>query len=465
MPLTLLATADLHLGRISAQTPPGLSADAAHSRRVWEAIVSLACEREVAAILIAGDLIDAANRRWEAMGPIVRGITRLAEAGVRTIAVAGNHDWESLPRLARLLADQKLGPEAFTLLGGGGRWESLLVERGGESVRIEGWSFPKERVTVDPLSLRERVRGASSAAIGLLHGDLGNSGSVYGPLQRRTLEDAGVDGWILGHVHKPSLQTFSRSFALYAGSPQALDFGEQGAHGAWLLDVRGGAVERPTFVPLSSVRYETLPVDLSSAEGIEEAELACLTRLRELEGRCRRESGPAIQGLSVRLQLVGRSAAQGHGKELQSHLLKWDGSGALAVAVKDVEDLLLPAIDLEAIARGPETSPLTLLARLLLATAPASGDLSSATHEVSRACSAPHPPGFKALTEKLLRQLEDVDRRPEYAALEEDDDTAATGGEEGTTTAHLQHRASGREQSVDWAMRAILVALLRQEAG
>ena len=71
-------------------------------------MVELAISEGVHAVLLAGDVIDQSNRIFESQGPLKRGVEQLAQAGVVTIAVAGNHDAKVLPQLATLLQDGRL---------------------------------------------------------------------------------------------------------------------------------------------------------------------------------------------------------------------------------------------------------------------------------------------------------------------------------------------------------------------
>jgi hypothetical protein len=149
MPLKLLAAADLHLGRRPSRLPSELT-DRIAARELgpagaWERLVDLAVDEKVDALLLAGDVVEAEDDFFEAYAELHRGVTRLAEAGVRVFAVAGNHDTRVLP----YLSDEV---EAFELLGRGGEWESVHLEANGEKATLWGWSFPSASVREDPVS-------------------------------------------------------------------------------------------------------------------------------------------------------------------------------------------------------------------------------------------------------------------------------------------------------------------------
>jgi len=82
--------------------------------QVWGDTVSYAVEQAVDVVALTGDVVDAQNKRYEALGPLQRGLRRLEEAGIPVVAVAGNHDFDALPRLAEMVE-----AEHFHLLGRG----------------------------------------------------------------------------------------------------------------------------------------------------------------------------------------------------------------------------------------------------------------------------------------------------------------------------------------------------------
>src|SRR5690606_28513558 len=123
------------------------------------------------------------------------GVERLTAAGIAVLGVAGNHDVKVLPRLA----DSVPG---FRLLGRGGQWERTLVRGRGGEADILGWSFPERVVHDNPLAAGLPPR-EGRLTLGLLHCDRDQSGSRYAPVSSRDLDEAPVDAWLLGHIHKP----------------------------------------------------------------------------------------------------------------------------------------------------------------------------------------------------------------------------------------------------------------------
>src|SRR5690606_12051628 len=226
----------------------------------------LAIAEGVVAVVLAGDVLDDENDFFEAFGDLRAGAQRLSDAGIRLVAVAGNHDVAVLPRLAQAVP-------GVSLLGAGGVWESLTLELGGSAVNLVGWSWPQRTVVASPLvGLDARLRSLPpGVTLGVLHCDLDQPQSRYAPVASADLQDGRVDAWLLGHVHKP---TFARvpggTWVGYLGSVFAADPGEEGERGAWLLEVAGDGLGA-TPVPLSPVRYDSLTVDVSDVSSPDDA--------------------------------------------------------------------------------------------------------------------------------------------------------------------------------------------------
>jgi predicted phosphodiesterase len=367
MSVTLLCTGDLHLGRSSARVPSELGSAVTSAAGAWRRIVQTAIERRVDAVCLTGDVADAANRFWEAIGPLEQGIGQLHEAGIVTLAVAGNHDHAVLPRLA-----DQLPEEAFILLGRGGQWQRYTFECDGEPpVAIDGWSFPQSHVPQSPLaSYRPHELDAAGEApftLAMVHGDLNAPDSAYAPLDRAAMAPLPVAGWLLGHIHVPQCEHVSGSpLVLYPGSPQALDPGEEGAHGPWMIELAPakGSIERAEQVPISGVRYASLSIDVSEVEdegGFESHVLGALDRFGQAVTA---ESGPALGWVSVRVTLTGQTPLAGRLPQLVANL--GEVARTIEQAQLGVERVTIeagPAADLDAWAasdRAPGT-----VARLL----------------------------------------------------------------------------------------------------
>lgn len=370
--MLVLCAGDLHLGRRSSRLPdtadPGLLACA----RAWHALVDHAIARQVDLVALSGDLVDRANRFFEAVTPLRAGVERLARAGIPTVAVTGNHDHDVLPRLARLLPR-----DDFRLLGADGAWERWTLERGGARLHVDGWSFPAEHVRRSPLDAYPRTAGDGTPVLGLLHADLDAPASAYAPVSSAALHACDVALWLLGHVHAPALRAPTHGApVLYPGSPQAMDPGETGAHGAWEVTLVPGQPAAPRFVPLSSVRYGALDVDVTGVATPTDVWTEVVTAVTRAGTAFVAEQGSALRWASLRVRLTGRTpldaALRGGVGAPPPEDLACPIGDAHAV-VERLEIATQPALDLAALAAGVG-APAAVAALVLAARRTASGD-------------------------------------------------------------------------------------------
>ena len=363
----LLAIGDVHLGTRPGRLPDdlstlGIQASDLGPAAALQGAVDVAIAQGVDAVLFAGDVVESTNARFEALLPLEAAVGRLAEAGIRAIAVAGNHDVEALPRLAGRL-------DGLELLGAGGQWESTTIEGAdGSSLEVVGWSFPERQVRSSPVArlVAEPIAraGAGLPRIGLLHCDVDASGGSYAPVTRSELGAAGVDAWLLGHIHVPSLAA-TDNVSGYLGSLVGLDPSEQGLHGPWSIrvDASGVHAEQLSIAPL---RWEPVEADASAIEEAEDlGELilgAAERRAREIQ-----QAGASPKVLGVRVRLVGATP-------IYSELKRWLGGerwreirqmvDGMLVFVDKLIDQTELAVDLSELAMTDD--PPGLLARRLL---------------------------------------------------------------------------------------------------
>ncbi len=360
----LLCAADLHLGRRPTRLPGAAGSITAASS--WLDLVERAVAEGMVGVLLAGDIVDEENRYFEAYGPLEAGVRRLKEAGIALVAVAGNHDHATLHEVAA-----EVGQGHLVVLGRGGAWERHTIRdaEGKALVHVDGWSFPESRWGEDPTAGYGFESPADGApVVGLLHCDLDARESRYAPVVGRTLAGSGPDAWVLGHVHKPRLDASAGVPMLYPGSLAALDPGEPGRHGGWLLETGCGAPARFRPIALSRVRYEDVDVALDGVDDEAAVRARVVGALRErLDAVVDEGCGP-LEILSCRLRLGGRtplhhrvSAALGRIEDLDLA----ERQGVRLSVQPRFDDDTAPALDLVELARGSDAP--ALLARLLLA--------------------------------------------------------------------------------------------------
>ncbi len=362
--MKILCSGDLHLGRRSSRLPDGVDARAHSATAAWGALVELAIDERVDLVALSGDVVDRENRYFEAFGPLERGVRRLAAAGIHVVAVAGNHDFDVLPTLAPSLG------KSFRLLGAGGCWEGLTIPRDGKAaLHVLGWSFPAEHVHASPLAGGfPALPGDGVPVLGLLHADLDQPGSPYAPVGSGELRAAAVSCWLLGHVHVPRLhEQPGAAPLLYPGSPQALDPGETGTHGAWLLELAQDRAPAARYLPLSTVRYDAVEVDVTGVAEWDELDRRVAEGVRaHVQSVAEAGCGP-LRHLSARVRVTGRTPLhRGVEERLRERLPELDPEhGAVRAHVERVEVATRPAVELDELARGADAPG--VLARFVLA--------------------------------------------------------------------------------------------------
>lgn len=205
--------------------------------------------------------------------------------------------------------------------------------------------------------------------IGVLHGDLDASGGTYAPFSRRELDESGLDAWLLGHIHKPSLGSTPGGAGPhgYLGSLVGLDPSETGTRGPWLVQLDDAGRVVAEHLPMAPLRWEQLDLAVEEDEGADDLGDRILDEAERL-ARQVQQSGATPRALGVRVCLTGvtrrydeisKRIRQGMTGEIRRTV------GETVVFVEKVSDGLALAVDFEELAKGDD--PPALLARKLIA--------------------------------------------------------------------------------------------------
>jgi len=388
--LRLLAIGDVHLGTRPSSLPEHLDESGVDPRdltpeRALAAAVEYAVAGRVDAVLLAGDVVESTNARFEALRPLESAVRELLAAEIPVLAVVGNHDVEALPRLARMI-------DGFELLGQGGQWQARVIHKAGRpAAEIVGWSFPERQVRSSPVAdlIRNPVVATHPGIprIGLLHGDLDASGGSYAPFTSSELAQAGLDVWLLGHIHKPSLPAGTSAGGAglrgYLGSLVGLDPGEMGPHGPWLVRVSAAGEVATEHLPMAPLRWDRFDFQVAPDEEPDDVADRLLDEAVRF-AQAIQHQGSSPLALGLRPRLVGPTR---HYDALRKWI-KAEGwksaarvAGTTLVFFNKVLDGLDLALDLNELARGDD--PPGLLARKLLALE-RSGEERSALLEAAR---------------------------------------------------------------------------------
>lgn len=231
------------------------------TREAFAQLVELALAQDVAFVLLAGDLYDRECRDWQTPLFLRGQLGLLAEAGIRTFVVQGNHDHAG-QRLSKAYRQQL--PEEVHLFSARSP-ETVVIEE--LNVAIHGQSHATRSVGEDlARSFPPPVSGCLN--LGLLHCNLaGSSGhGNYAPTSAAVLAEKGYDYWALGHIHARRVLREGSTTIVYPGNLQGRHARETGPKGCVLVEVQHGSVSEIEFVALDRVRWEHLVVDAAAED-------------------------------------------------------------------------------------------------------------------------------------------------------------------------------------------------------
>jgi DNA repair exonuclease SbcCD nuclease subunit len=258
--MQILHTADVHLDRAFSGVGMTSSMAAARRQELRDALrrfVGLALELRVDAVTIGGDLYEHERSTLDTGNFLRQQFARLADVPV--IIATGNHD----PYVPDSLYRRVDWPANVTIFG-----EPAF--RAGFRFEVPGFS----PVTIwgaghDGPDLRQNLLDGfkvprEGAHILLFHGSdltsVPEGKPAHCGFRPEDVDRTGAAFALLGHYHGARL---SSRFA-YPGSPEALDFSEEGEHFVLRLDVGADGV-RPELLPFGEVRYATQRLDVTAA--------------------------------------------------------------------------------------------------------------------------------------------------------------------------------------------------------
>ena len=258
MSTKLLCIGDMHLGRRPSRIPDGLDAALFEQSRLLDHCIEIVESQGIDAVVFVGDLVDEKNALFAGYASIAKFVRHLSGLNVSVIAIAGNHDFDVLPALAKEVP-------SLIFLGQNSKWDQTLLDCGNKpKLRIQGKSFSSSHSPSNPLS-DYTPPGDDLPTIALLHCDVDSPQSQYAPVTLHELRAKAPNAWLLGHIHKPNIFQEAPGI-LYLGSLQGLDPGETGPRGPWLLEADDYGKIEFTHLPLAPIRYETIRVDLSESD-------------------------------------------------------------------------------------------------------------------------------------------------------------------------------------------------------
>lgn len=249
MNTTFIHTADFHLGKDFLYA--GMDMELAGNRKsaLWTTLenVFAMAKNNNAVVFISGDLFDHRPKAYE-----LYRFVELTEcyADVDVYVIDGNHDQGMCHALSEMLSDESRVC-VFHKPG------IHFIEDKMRNLRVYGTCY-------DPMmdldnELQKLELDDAYTNILLLHTSLDRPGSRYMPTTVQILESTNFHYIALGHVHN---YEWIYSRARYAGTPEPLNFREEGSHGVVMGEL--GREEDSSFVRMSRIEFRTLNVELDA---------------------------------------------------------------------------------------------------------------------------------------------------------------------------------------------------------
>ncbi len=299
--MKLLHFADLHLGVDNYGTQDaasGVSSRSVDILRALDAIFDRAIEEPADVVLFAGDMFKNRDPSPTLQREFAKRVSRLVQAGVPIVLLVGNHDLPgaigrataaeiyavlNIPgvHVVRNLTSLRLDTASGPLNIVGVPWITRSTALVQETLRALGDVELDEAIRAGiSHQVREMAQELDPGDPAVLLAHVSLQGADFG-LERSLmlgrdvtvgsddLSASAFDYVALGHIHKHQSLGI-RPPVVYAGSPERIDFGEEGEPKGYVwVEIDGSGSDRRTtweFVELPARRFETIRIDATGSE-------------------------------------------------------------------------------------------------------------------------------------------------------------------------------------------------------
>jgi exonuclease SbcD len=263
------------------------------SREAFINLVQLAVEKQVAFVVIAGDLFDGDWKDYNTGRFFAKQMSRLREANIPVYVLKGNHDAANkltrsivLPENVNVFSHTK--PQTFRVPNC--------------DAVVHGQSFSTAAVTSNLVPNYPRAE-PGLFNIGVLHTSAtGRDGHEnYAPCSLDDLISKGYDYWALGHVHKREVLNAANPLIVFPGNIQGRHAREIGPKGCSLVTVDDRLTVTESFEELCVLQWHHLVVPCETAQSEAEVFSILQSQLSDLR------SVASGKPLAVRVELTGAS--------------------------------------------------------------------------------------------------------------------------------------------------------------
>ena len=227
--IRILHAADLHLDSpFNALSEEKAALRRREQRELLRSLARIRAEQNASLVLLSGDLFDS-DSTWAETEELLR--LTLSEMAVPVFIAPGNHDYYAANgRWARMRLPENV--HVFTSAD----FDAVVLEE--LNVRVWGAAFTDNYSDAKLDTLRIPRQDGFTELV-CVHGEVGNPGSRYDPIDERDIAASGADYIALGHVHACSgLKKAGKTYYAWPGCPEGRGFDECGEKGCLLYTSR-----------------------------------------------------------------------------------------------------------------------------------------------------------------------------------------------------------------------------------
>ncbi|HEY7522873.1 MAG TPA: DNA repair exonuclease [Candidatus Limnocylindrales bacterium] len=270
--LRLVHTADVHIGARHAALGDQASVLRERQFAAFRAAVDLAIGEKVDLFLVAGDLFDSNTQPRRSVERVAMEISRLREAGIRSVIIPGTHDVYDRASIFRAydlprMAGNQPGEDWVTVLTPGRPDVHLQTC----DVVVHGPVFATKRAPHSPLlDLRVAEDTRATWHVGLVHAAIAIPGKTDGDdvvVTPDEIGETGLDYLALGHWHSTQQGKSGRVTYAYAGAPEPTAIDQAGAGSVLVVTLDGAKDARTVRVEgrrVGRTSFESIEVDAAS---------------------------------------------------------------------------------------------------------------------------------------------------------------------------------------------------------
>ena len=220
--------------------------------QAFERAVSVAINRQVDIVLIAGDVYNADRPSIYAQHFFLKQLDRLHQAQIPVVFSHGNHDYIksdkyhlNLPENTHVFEDDQVTYFDLDLSNG-------------EQARIYGFSYTSRWIhdrKVQEFPVNPQI---TDYTIGMLHGSeegIESEKGTYAPFTVAELVNKHYDYWALGHIHQAGVLN-QAPLIQYAGTSQGRHRNESGDKGAYIVTLSPNQPADNEFVSLAEILFK-----------------------------------------------------------------------------------------------------------------------------------------------------------------------------------------------------------------